>query len=183
MLVRPGFLLLTLLLSAEAACPRAQTAPEGDIAPASVSFPAATAKAGEELVLPMQLSLPGGAGLGALTLQLEVPPLLTLLRIELAYPAEQAGATLSTEALESGTRVRVAVPEGARQGLRAGPIAFLSLRIAEDATDGKLLLTASRIELVDLNSQPVQAGQRAEGEIQVVPKGLEPLFACYFYMH
>lgn len=174
------FLAALLLMSTTASVLGRQAGETGE---AGIAWGTAVGKAGQELTLPLVLTNTGQSRIGAVALALTFPPALSLVRTELAYPAEQAGAKISTEAGDSGTRFRLAVPKGAKESLPAGPIAFLGFRVADDAQAGKLTVTADAIELTDPDSNPVQAARKSEVQIEVVPREMEPLFACFFYMH
>ncbi|MBI2820698.1 MAG: hypothetical protein HYX74_00605 [Acidobacteria bacterium] len=140
--------------------------------------------AGQEISLPLYLYSPTGTKVGQLAMELTFPvPLLTFVRTETAYPAERAGAKMSTEVVESKARVQVAVPSDSKEGLPQGSIAFFVFKVSDDAPGGKLGVVAENIGMKDLNGQPLPSAEKSEGQIDVIPKEMESLFACFFYMH
>ncbi len=145
---------------------------------------AAVGLAGQEVSLQAFLSTSDPIGIGQLTAEIVFPSSqLTFLEIEPAYLAEQVEARLTAQVADSRIQVSIAVPEENKRALLQGPLAFLRFKISAHAEAGTVEIFAERIEMKNLQGQPVEVEQRSETHLSIVSPEMIPLFTCFFYMH
>lgn len=140
--------------------------------------------AGQEVSLQAFLTTSDQIKISQLTAEIVFPSSqLTFLEIEPTYLAEQVEARLSAQVVDSRVRVNIAVPEDKRRALLQGPIAFLKFKISAHAEAGTVEIFAERVEMKNLEGQPVEVVQRSEAHLNIVSPEMIPLFTCFFYLH
>ncbi len=173
-----------LLILTQMAFAFSQTLSEPESPPTRMTLGSAIGLAGQEVSLQAFLSTSDQIGISQLTAEIVFPSSqLTFLDIEPTYLAEQVEARLSAQVAESRVQVSIAVPEEKRRALLQGPIAFLKFKISAHAEAGTVEISAERVEMKNLEGQPVQVVQRSETHISIVSPEMIPLFTCFFYLH
>ena len=173
-----------LLVLTQMAFAFSQTPSEPESPPTRITLGAAVGLAGQEVSLQAFLSTSDPIGIGQLTAEIVFPSSqLTFLEIEPTYLAEQVEARLSAQVAESRVQISIAVPQDKRKALLQGPIAFLRFMISAHAEAGTVEILAERVEMKDLDGQPLEVAQRSEAHINIVSPEMIPLFTCFFYLH
>ncbi|MDA2933220.1 hypothetical protein MYX82_02640 [Acidobacteria bacterium AH-259-D05] len=161
-----------------------QTLPEPQSAQTKITLGTAVGIAGQELSLPAYLSTSAQTEIGRLTTEIVFPSSqLTFLEIEPTYLSEQVEAKLSAQVIESKVRVSIVVPEKKKKALLQGPIAFLKFKVSVHAEAGTVDIFAEKVEMENLEGQPVEAVAKSETHINILSPEMIPLFSCFFYMH
>lgn len=174
-----GLLVLTQMVFAFS-----QTLSEPESPPPKMTLGSAVGLAGQEVSLQAFLTTSDQIKISQLTAEIVFPSSqLTFLEIEPTYLAEQVEARLSAQVVDSRVRVNIAVPEDKRRALLQGPIAFLKFKISAHAEAGTVEIFAERVEMKNLEGQPVEVVQRSEAHLNIVSPEMIPLFTCFFYLH
>ena len=174
-----GLLVLTQMVFA-----LSQTPSEPESPPTKLTLGEAVGLAGQEVGLQAFLSTSEQIGISQITAEIVYPSSqLTFLEIEPTYLAEQVEARLSAQVAKSRVQISIAVPADKRKALLQGPIAFLRFQISAHAEAGTVEISAERVEMKDLDGQPVEVAQRSEAHINIVSPEMIPLFTCFFYLH
>jgi hypothetical protein len=161
-----------------------QTLSEPESLSPKMTLGSAVGLAGQEVSLQAFLSASDQIGISQLTAEIVFPSAqLTFLEIEPTYLAEQVEARLTAEVVESRVQVSIAVPEEKGRALLQGPLAFLKFKISAHAEAGSVEISAERVEMKNLEGQPVETVQRSETHLNIVSPEMIPLFTCFFYLH
>ncbi len=177
--------------AAAGAAPQAVARVVSDSDPITIGLGDGSAPAGSIVTVPVTLSAPESAHIGALTITVpfrkaqlaftKIDPSGLATAVEAKVDAQvKPGAAADTPVLE--LTISTAGAGGSRQPIPTGPIAYVTFTIAEAAQPGTAIALESEASALTSDSPPKKARPLAttKGTIEVAAPGIPP---CLFYMH
>lgn len=153
-----------------------------------ISFSPAAALPGDNVSLPVYLSLAEGLELSSIHLTISFPPqLLSFLAAEPSFVTQMAGAQIETE-LETGQTegsqsllvLQFVLSEASGDGIPVGLLGYLSFEMSQEAQlESRLPLKTSASGTMVETGQEISLGT----EEAVIGVGEPLIFSCFFYMH
>jgi hypothetical protein len=179
--------------SARAAASGQDAAASNSSAGANVVLGGTEGTPGEVVVVPIYFTPPQGVQVGSLKIVVNfVSANLKYDKLERGIAAEMADAEVkgdlttaknANDVEESTLTVLASAPATGNASIPSGLLAYISLHLQETARPANITLR-TKVEAAELKSnKSLDQVRSADGTVEVIAPGSEPLVACFFFTH
>jgi hypothetical protein len=187
--------LLAFALAAMAPAGNAQqNTPPAAAAPAArIALGSASGEPGQSVVVPLYFTPDAGARVGRLKIQVRfVSANLKFDKLETGIAAEIGNVELSHELAasrddrgveSSALSLEAAAPETAANGIPAGLLAYIQMRLNAEARPAKISLRTTVEATETGTARPLNIVKPPDATVEVIAPGSQPAVVCFFFSH